>query len=111
MRIEGIYANLRLGGKWLFPLHCVSFYKHVTLLGFVFAILLTSGYVYLCVNMCFNITEGINNSFRFINGNDAYELLYSYFGLNVDALHLVNGNSNGVILFLYRVTHMLYDFL
>ena len=69
------------------------------MLGFVFATLLTLGHVYLCVNMCFNITEGINSSFRFIDGNDAYELLYSYFGLNVDALHLVNGNSNGVILF------------
>ena len=70
--------NIWLDGMWLFPFHCGSLYNQVPLLGFVYANLLSSGYVCIYVNMCFNINKMINNSFRFIDGNDTYELVYTH---------------------------------
>ena len=43
-----------------------------------YANLLSPGYVFTCVNVCFNVNEMINTSFRFIDENVAYELVYTY---------------------------------
>ena len=43
----------------------------------------------ICVNMCFIINRMTNSMFRFIDGNDAYEWVYSYTILHDCAFHLV----------------------
>ena len=45
---------------------------------YVSANLLSSGYICICVNVCFNASEMINSSFSFIDENVAYELVYTH---------------------------------
>ena len=45
---------------------------------YVYANMLSSGYVCICVNVCFNASEMINTSFTLIDENVAYELVYTH---------------------------------
>ena len=52
--------------------------QQVPSLAFVSANLLSSGYVCIYANICFNINRMRNRSFRFIDGKDAYEPVYAH---------------------------------
>ena len=70
--------NIWLGGTWMFPFNCGSLYKHVSLLDLCSADLLSSGYICICKDVCFNGSEMINVSYKFLDENVAYELVYTH---------------------------------
>ena len=43
---------------------------------FISTNLLRPGYIFICINVCFNAFEMINTSFSFIDENVSYELMY-----------------------------------
>ena len=64
-----IYGWVERGCSLFIAAHFTNRFHYLV---YVFANLLSSGYICMCVNVCFNASEMINTSLSFIDENVAY---------------------------------------